>query len=342
MNSLAPALKLLCKEGMRQNEPMKMRKALKEIDRDSKRFGWTDETIESMPPEWQWRVCTARLQLGYLDYRGWQWRDPRSGHDPFDIPKWKCGLPIYPVENECHEPEKVGKLLIYSEQGIGDQIIFAQALNHALPYADEIVLEIEPRLAPIFERSFPEITIHPLTDIRHGDWATGFDAKILMGDVVARFLRSLDKFSGGEYLIPRASLVDKWEAWLRDKPKVGFTFAGRQGYVEPNDLPEDGINLQYGEWEPRSTWITPPIDLKEDLEDVFAITYCLEKLVSVANTNVHIAGSLGVPCDVILTPGEGAVNNACNYRFGTGSKSSMYWHDSVRIYRNPAQYFHGV
>ena len=338
MNSIAPALKLLCKEGMKQNEPLKMRRALKEIDRDSRRYEWTDNSIEAMPAEWQWRVCTARLQLGYLDYRGWTWRNPRGGHDPFKIPKWKSGLPVYPVETECKEPEKVGKLLVYSEQGIGDQIIFAQALNYALPYADEIVLETEPRLAPIFARSFPDITIHPLEDIRKGEWAKGFDAKILMGDVVARFLRSLDKFSGGEYLVPDPELVNKWENWLADKPRTGFTFAGRQGYIDPMELPEEGINLQYGEWEPRSTWITPPIDLKEDLEDVFALTYCLDKLISVANTNVHIAGSLGVPCDVILTPGEGAVNNACNYRFGMGS--DMYWHNSVKIFRNPNQYFH--
>jgi len=332
MNSIAPALKLLCSEGMNQNEPVKLRKALQEIERDSRRYKWDDVQMESMPNEWQWRVCTARLQLGYLDYRGWQWRNPRAGHDPFDFPKWKLGLPIYPVESECKEPEKVKKLLIYSEQGIGDQIIFAQALHYAKPYAEEIVLEIEPRLAPMMERSFPWLTVHPLTDLRHGDWAKGFDAKILMGDLVARFLRSTDKFMPLAYIIPNLELVKKWSQWLEDKPKTGFTFAGRQGYIDPYELPEEGINLQYGEWEPRNTWITPDIDLKEDLEDVIALTSCLDKLISAANTNVHIAGALGIPCDVILTPGEGTVNNAVNYRFGMGTK--MYWHDSITIYRN--------
>jgi hypothetical protein len=336
MNSIAPALKLLVKEGMDQNEPVKLRKALKEIDRDSRKFGWTDDSLETMPPEWQWRVCTARLQLGFLDYRGWKWRNPRAGHDPFDFPVWRSGLPVYPVETACKPPQRVKKLLVYSEQGIGDQVIFAQALNYAIPYADEVVLEIEPRLAPIFQRSFPGIKIHPLTDLRHGEWAEGFDAKVLMGDLVARFLRSLPSFDGGKYLIPDPEKVERWEGWLKDKPKTGFTVAGRQGYIDPEDLPKEGINLQYGEWEPRNTWITPPIDLKEDLEDVFAITSCLDKVIGAANTNVHIAGAMGIPCDVILTPGEGDVNNAVNYRFGMGSK--MYWHDSVTIYRNFRQW----
>jgi hypothetical protein len=332
MNSIAPALKLLCAEGMEDSSPMKKRLAIKEIDRDSKRANWTDDKIETMPPEWQWRICTARIQLGHLDYRGWQWRNGRGGHDPFDFPVWKIGLPRYPIETECREPEHVKRLLIYSEQGLGDQIMFAQALEYAMGYADEVVLEVEPRLGPSFERSFPFLTVQPLKDIRDGSWAKDFDAKIMMGDVVARFLRSTDRFNKGAYLKPDPVLVDKWTDWLSDKPKVGFTFAGRQALIDPYLLSEHGINLQYGDWQPRNTWITPPIDLKEDIEDVIALTSCLNSVIGVANTNAHIAGAMGVPCDVILTPGSGDVNNAINYRFGMGSK--MYWHDSVTIYRN--------
>lgn len=324
---------------MKQDSPLKIKKALKEIDRDSRQYGWTDEQLESMPDEWQWRVCTARLQLGYLDYRGWQWRDGRGGHDNFDFPKMKLGLPIYPIQSECTEPEKVKRLLVYSEQGVGDMIMFAQAFKYILPYAEEIIIDVEPRLADIFQRSFPGFKIHALTDMRDTSWIKEpFDAKVLFGDLVARFLRDLKSFSPKAYLLPNQDRVERWSTWLRGKPKVGYTFAGRQGFIDPESLPKEGINLQYGDWEPRKTWITPPIDLKEDLEDVFALTYCLDRIVSAANTNVHIAGSMNIPCDVIMTPGEGDVNNACNYRFGMGSK--MYWHDSVTIYRNINQWKH--
>ena len=171
-----------------------------------------------------------------------------------------------------------------------------------------------------------------MKDIRDGSWAKDFDAKIMMGDLVARFLRSKADFNGGAYLKPDPELVNKWTEWLKDKSKVGFTFAGRQARLDPDLLPEDGINLQYGDWKPRESWITPPIDLKEDLEDVIALTGCLDRVIGVANTNAHIAGAMGIPCDVILTPGKGDINNAINYRFGMGSK--MYWHNSVTIYRN--------
>ena len=338
MNSIAPALKLLCSEGMSKDSPLKIKKALKEIDRDSKKYGWTDDTLETLPDEWQWRVATARIQLGYLDYRGWQWRNGRA-LDPFDFPKWKLGLPIYPIQKECTEPEHVKRLLVYSEQGLGDQAMFAQALKYVEPYADHITVEVDPRLAPCLERMFPQYEIHGLKHLEDTDWIEEpFDAKIMMGDCVARFLRLKMRFTPGAYLTPDPEKFEYWKRWLHDKPKVGMTFAGRQGYIDPEELPEEGINLQYGEWEPRKTWITPPIDLTQDIEDIIAITANLDNLVSAANTNVHFAGALGVPCDVILMPQTGQVNNAINYRFGMGTK--MYWHKSVTIYRNFSQWKH--
>lgn len=339
MNTIAPALKILCKEGMRQDSPMKIKKALKEIDRDSKRYGWTDDTIETMPPEWQWRIGTARLQMGILDWRGWQWRSPRAGHDPFDFPKWDLGLPVYPATYECREPEKVGKLLVYSEQGIGDQFMFAQAFKYVLPYAEEVTIEVEPRLAKAFERSFPEFKIQPLKDLRDASWVNEtFDAKVLYGDVVARFLRDKNDFSRNPYIIPDQEKVEYWKEWLRDKPKIGFSWAGRQGFIAPENAQEGWINLQYGEWEVPDKLITPEIDLKEDIEDVLAIVANLDNVVCVPNTLAHIAGCLGIPCDVIMGLGTGQVNNAVNYRWGMPGDKKMIWHPSITIYRTLNQW----
>lgn len=337
MNTLLPALELLCKEGMKRTEPVKLQRALKEIRRDSRRYKWSDDTIETLPTEWQWRVCTARIQLGYLDWRGWQWRNPRSGMDNFDFPKWDLGLPLYPYESSCKEPEKVGKLLVYGEQGVGDEVMFAQTFNEVLPYADEVIVECEPRLEDIFSRSFPKLKFHGRKDLRDADWIDHADAKVLMGELVARFRRSKGSFLPGGYLIPDKEKVAYWKTWLEEnveKPWVGYSWAGRQGFL---DFSKEGwINLQYGDWEIPEGLVTPPIDLKEDLEDVFAIVFNLDKVVSVANTLVHMAGSLNVKTECILTPGEGQVNNAINYRFGMGNK--ILWHPSVDVYRNPGQW----
>jgi hypothetical protein len=64
------------------------------------------------------------------------------------------------------------------------------------------------------------------------------------------------------------------------------------------DLPGiQWVSLQYDD-DPReragyplATW--PDLDLRNDLEDVTALTSCLDGVVSVANTNISIAGGLG-------------------------------------------------
>ena len=337
-NTLLPAMEILIREGMKQDEPVKMQKALKEVRRDSRRFGWTDDTIETLPTEWQWRICTARLQQGILDWRGWQWRNPRAGHDPFQIPRWKIGLPIYPIQHECREPERVKNLLIYSEQGIGDQIMFAQGLKHVLDYCESATIEIEPRLAPVFRRSLPEFRTHALKDLRDSSWVEDgeFDAKILIGDVTARFIRSRKDMAKEPYLIPDPEKVDQWENWLAthvEPPWVGFSWHGRQGFIDPKLFNKPWINLQYGKHDVPDNLITPPIDLTNDIEDVFAITSLMDNVVTVPNTLAHIAGSMGVPCDVITALGTGEVNNAINYRWGMPGDRTMPWHPSIRIFR---------
>ena len=327
---------------MKSGEPVKLRKALKEIDRDSRRFGWTDDSIEAMPAEWQWRVATARLQLGFLDWRGWQWRCPRGGHDPYEIPVWKLGLPVYPVQTECTEPEKVDSLLIYSEQGVGDSIMFAQAFKYALPYAKHITIEVEPRLCSFMQRSYPEFEFFPLKDLRDSSWVKEgqFDAKVLYGDLVARFMRDESEFNNPPNIIPDPEKVIQWKEWLEKIPKpwIGYSWAGRQGFLE---MPCKGwVNLQYGGSEVPEGLITPPINLNDDFEDIYGIVANLDKVVCVPNTLSHIAGSIGKECDVIITRGDGRVNNACNYRWGMDSDRKMKWHPSITMYRNKSQWAH--
>jgi len=331
VNSIAPALKVLIREGMNQSEPIKLRKALQEIDRDSRRYGWTDDIIETMPPEWQHRVACARLQMGHLDWRGFQWRIPRDGHDNFPFPKWKLGLPVYPHSPECKEPEKVGNLLIYAEQGLGDQLMFAQAFDEVRPYAENVTIEVEPRLEKIFKRRFPYFHIHPIVDIRDFEWATGFDAKVLMGDVVARFRRSKESFTSFE-MTADPEMIKKW-SHLKG---VGCSFHGRQADLDPKIFGKDWINLQYGEY--KSDLFTPDIDLTKDIEDIFGILANLVRVVTVPNTLAHMAGVLNIPCDVIATPGAGEVNNSVNWRWGMPADRKMVWHKSITIYRNVKQY----
>ena len=54
-----------------------------------------------------------------------------------------------------------GKLLVCSEQGVGDEILYLSCLPDLLKQHKAIVVECDKRWGPIFRRSFPEIIVVP-------------------------------------------------------------------------------------------------------------------------------------------------------------------------------------
>lgn len=301
--SIVQAMKLIAVEGM--TNPYQIKKIQKKIDKDSQKSGWTDSLIDSMDAEWQWRVCCARLQLGYLDWKGWEWRDPRPLRK--DLPLWKG--------------EK-GKVLLHGEQGVGDEVLFAQCLPELLENDIEIFWECDPRLKSLFQRNFPVTVVGR----DYGDQGSPeAEFRLPIGELPKLYRRK--PFSQSAYLKPDPILKEKWGEWLKDKPNIGVSWKARQFQCSPDDLP-NGINLQYDGIE---TEFTPPIDLKNDIEDIFAIISNLDKIVCVPTSILHFAGSMGVKVDTIMT-GTGSSNNALNWRFGMGDK--MPWHESVTIYRS--------
>jgi len=118
------------------------------------------------------------------------------------------------------------RLLVRSEQGIGDQILFASLIADLLVRAraegGSVILECEPRLVPLFARSFPGALVKPaaigsengkiIADYGWLKAAGGVNAAVLMGDL-PRFLRAgLDRFPAPHrFLTPDAEEVARWK-----------------------------------------------------------------------------------------------------------------------------------
>ena len=49
------------------------------------------------------------------------------------------------------------KLLIWGEQGVGDEVMYATMITDVLALGADITFETDSRLVPLFERSCPEI-----------------------------------------------------------------------------------------------------------------------------------------------------------------------------------------
>jgi hypothetical protein len=50
-------------------------------------------------------------------------------------------------------------LLVWREQGLGDEIMFASMLDELRSIDGKVILECEPRLVEVFQRSFPEFVV---------------------------------------------------------------------------------------------------------------------------------------------------------------------------------------
>lgn len=322
--SLAEALNLIYTEGSKDSN-LKKTRIKKKILKDSKKHGWEDALLKSLDKEWQWRICNARLSLGYKDWKGWGFREPRAGRIPFDYPWWD-GTPVK-------------KLLLLGEQGVGDEILFASMFNELQYLVEDLTVDCEPRLYKIFKRSFPNITFVPREHYDHKTVEGHYDAQFLMGDLLPMFRRDIKRFKGVPYLKPDPELVKLYKPF---KGLNGVSWVGRQGRVEEIKMYGD-ISLQYDE---TSSLNEPPFDLKNDFDDLFALIYNLEKVICVPTTVAHIAGSMGVPVDVIMPRtgedhgGFDDCNNALHWRWSQGFNkgTKMLFHHSIEIYPNVKGY----
>lgn len=234
-------------------------------------------------------------------------------------------------------------LLVFGEQGLGDEILFANLIQDVIDAVGpqgQVVLAIEKRLAPLFQRSYPSIRVHPHRTVSHlgrlirflefdeGD-TPEIDLWAPIGSLFRRFRTHPDKFPARRaFLTPDPERVAHWRGVLDalgPMPKVGVVWkslnmkGSRARGFTPFDLWEPVfetpgilfVNLQYGDASAElamakarglNLWNPPGIDLKADLDDVAALSAALDMVVAPMTATTNIAASCGVKAWVISMP----------------------------------------
>ncbi len=222
-------------------------------------------------------------------------------------------------------------LLIWPEQGVGDEVRFAACFSEflaAVPETAEIRIECDARLASIFARSFPRAQVAATG----GTDPASVDFQISSGQLTELLRPNLDAFPvEAGFLTPDPDLVEKWRGRLDalgPTKKVGLAWtsgmkSGRRD-INLTTLTDwrplfalDGVevvNLQYGDVDDEinaaasETGSTlrrlPDLDLKDDLEDVLALCMALDAVVCVATSSIDFAGSVGAPTYTLSNEGD--------------------------------------
>ena len=121
-------------------------------------------------------------------------------------------------------------LIIYGEQGIGDEIFYASCINDAIDISKKVYIDCDARLETLFKRSFPKAEVHGTRKSDNVEWLNGitFDARCAIGGL-PQFCRKQSKsFPGTPFLVPDSEKVDMWKSMFKswNKTVIGITTKG--------------------------------------------------------------------------------------------------------------------
>jgi hypothetical protein len=311
------------------------------------------------------RLARATMNLAVGDLQaGWDDYEARRDDHFADVTQFLVDRPLW-------EPglDLTGKsLLLIGEQGLGDEVLFANLIPdvlEALGPKGMLTLAVEPRLVPLFARSFPNARVgaHATFNV---DGRTvrvlpflegqleGIDLWAPLASPLRQFRNRVEAYPETRgYLTADPARVAHWREVLKDAPagpKVGLLWksmtakGGRHRYFSPFDLwapvlkvpGMSFVNLQYGDCAAElaqardelgvEIWVPPGIDLKQDLDEVAALTCALDLTIGFSNASLNLAGACGADAWLVSTP-------AAWTRLGT---ERYPWYPQVRTFTPPA------
>ena len=268
----------------------------------------------------------------------------RSLRRPFPYPEWAGDL------------SGTGRLLVWTDQGVGDEILFASMLPDLMQrYGAACMLECSERLVPVFQRSFPKITVvaqltPPTAAI--DDFVPTWQISLAdLGNYFRPHIASFPVHSG--YLIADTGRQDalrkRYQAIAAGRPIVGISWRshniriGEAKSIELNQweglLGTPGIlfvSLQYGDCRAEIEELRMrvgvellqglDVDPLKNLDDFSAHVACMDLVISSSNTTVHFAGALNVPTWTLVTKGGHVL-----WYFSRGVTTP--WYPSMRLFR---------
>lgn len=228
------------------------------------------------------------------------------------------------------EPEWLGeadrRVILYGEQGIGDEVCFASMLPDAIKHAAHVILHVDERLEGLFKRSFPQASVYGTRDSQKPcAWAKedrNFDCSLAIAQI-GEFFRTKDEdFPAAPYLTACPDRLGMWKSLFssKGKPVIGLAWTGgiwqtgarfRKLQLEQllpvmQSIDAHFVCLQYkdasneiAQFRKRHPEIDiaqyPYATLTKDYDDTAALVAALDCIVSVPTAVVHLGAALGTP-----------------------------------------------
>jgi len=277
---------------------------------------------------------------------GWELYEERWGSPDHATP-----MRAYPQPFWQGEGLGSGGLLLWREQGVGDEIMFAGMMPEVVKTGSRCVLECDARLQPLFARSFPGVEVTSEPDVAlNPAWEIG--AQLPTGSLPRLFRKERSAFASGGFAYLKADPAKTAEcrrrygegllrvgvAWRSTNAKTGRSRSIALETLRPlfGQPGTRWISLQYGDLDELQeevgvaevpVAVDPCVDQLASLDDFAAQIAALDLVITIDNTTAHLAGALGVPVWVLLP-------FAPDWRWMAEGGSSL-WYASMRLFRQP-------
>ena len=248
-------------------------------------------------------------------------------------------------------------VLIWTEQGLGDELLATTMIPDALAAARHVSVLCSERLVPLLRRSFPSATVEERkSPLPKSVASQRIDFQMSMSELGAAFRPSFATFPAHNAFLRadaarRDQLRSKYAAIRPGAPIVGLAWSslknpevgwlkGPAFAVLAPILQTPGVtfvNLQYGDRSKELEWARTAlgVDIVDDKSvdpiadvDAFAAQVAaMDLVISTSNTAVHVAGGLGIPTWVLLGEGRGRL------WYWFRDRADSPWYPSIRLFR---------
>ena len=286
---------------------------------------------------------------------GWTQYEWRRQCDNFPFEKRDFPQPFW----EGTDP-KDKSILVWTEQGIGDEIMFSSILPDLLSRNANVIVESDTRMVSLFQRSFPKIRFIPRQNPPNSQLLnTTMDYQTPIGSLGKWFRTDNNSFILNRniylYACPKktSEIRKKYQELAKEKILIGISWKStginqRQTYSKKkkSTLLEHWqpvlaqrncyfINLQYGNVKQELNEFQKHNNLKihqdeeidslSSLDDFAAQISALDLVISTSNTTVHLAGALGKQVWTLLP-------HIPDWRW-TLEREDTLWYPKMRLFR---------
>jgi hypothetical protein len=322
--------------------------SLLELGRDDDALRAQEEAVERDPHSagHRYNLALTRLRLGdwergWKDYETrWRFREVHRSPRVFKQPRWQG------------EPLAGRRILLHSEQGLGDTIQFCRYTTLVVECGGRVVLQVQRPVARLMESLAAVRDGHAVIAVQ-GSAPAEFDLECPLMSLPAVFGTTTDTVPWtGAYLGSsdrREILTETAGVPARDFLRIGIAWAGNPRYKADRQRSTsldtlvpllriervNWISLQKGEAAaqlcdlPQGVSVVDGSSRDTDLADTAALIDTLDLIITTDTSIAHLAGAMGKPVWILLA-------HLGDWRWMQSIENTP-WYPTARLFRQQAR-----